>query len=198
MRCSPSPSRTMRLKLSSTRNPSPDGAATSMRQLLVPRSRAANVAPANRRGSAGSAAGSAGDWTFRGCITALSSPPASPGKLRQVGLPRFHLGTDLPVAKETVHGRNDRRRSAPDAQPDAQDARPVPGDLRQGLPAEGPRPGGHHGASAVEAAGGSHARPGRAPPGGAAGRSSTRRTNGRCCACCRPWTPPARTARSST
>ncbi len=73
VRCSPSPSRTMRLKLSSTRNPSPDGAATSMRQLLVPRSSAANVAPANRRGSAGSAPGSTGDWTFRGCITALSS-----------------------------------------------------------------------------------------------------------------------------
>ena len=43
VRCSPSPSRTMRLKLSSTRNPSPDGVATSMRQLLVPRSSAAKA-----------------------------------------------------------------------------------------------------------------------------------------------------------
>ena len=39
--CSPSPSRTMRLKLSTTRNPSGVGAATSSRQLLVPRSSAA-------------------------------------------------------------------------------------------------------------------------------------------------------------
>ena len=43
--CSPSPSRTMREKLSRTRKPSPAGVATSMRQLLVPRSRAANAGP---------------------------------------------------------------------------------------------------------------------------------------------------------
>jgi hypothetical protein len=114
---------------------------------------------------------STGDWTFRGCITALSSPPASPGKLRQAGLPRFHLGTDLSLAKETVHGRNDRRPSAPDAQPDAKDARPIPGNLGQGLPAEGPRSGGHNGPYAVETAGGGHAGPGRASPGGAAGQA---------------------------
>ena len=29
-------------------------------------------------------------------------------------------------------------------------------------------------------------------------RNSTHRTAGRCCACSRRWTPPARTARSST
>ena len=41
----PSPSRTMRENASTTRKPSPDGRATSNRQLFVPRSSAAYVAP---------------------------------------------------------------------------------------------------------------------------------------------------------
>ena len=46
--CRPSPRRTMRLKLSSTRKPSGVGAPTSRRQLLVPRSNAANAGAGGR------------------------------------------------------------------------------------------------------------------------------------------------------
>ena len=45
---SPSPKRTTRLKLSTTRNPSRAGMPASMRQLLVPRSMAAHIRSASR------------------------------------------------------------------------------------------------------------------------------------------------------
>ena len=84
----------MRLKLSSTRKPSPAGAATSMRQLLVPRSRAAKAGPANRRGDR-LLVGGVGQrgWAFRGIIAALSSAAAGTGKGRYAGCLAFHLDT---------------------------------------------------------------------------------------------------------
>ena len=81
VRCSPSPSRTMRLKLSSTRNPSPRGRRHQHAAVVgaeVERGEGRRRRTAAVRRDARQA--SARDWTFRGSITALSSAPASPGK----------------------------------------------------------------------------------------------------------------------
>ena len=76
--CRPSPSRTILEKLSRTRNPWPAGVPMSMRQLLVPRSRAANAGPNTRRGSSSResvhrAAGSSAGAACTGVILTVSS-----------------------------------------------------------------------------------------------------------------------------
>ena len=75
---SPSPSRTMREKASTTRKPEPIGRAISSRQLFVPRSRAANWR-ANPRasGGAGLAPGNP-SAAARSGRSAATAPPTSP------------------------------------------------------------------------------------------------------------------------
>src|SRR6185437_4360817 len=103
----------MRLKLSSTRNPSPEGVATSMRQLLVPRSSAAKAGPENRRGSPGEyTAGSTGASVGGGCMAALSSLPAVASKHRGGALRRIHPAHML-TAGRSRGDREDRFRGPP-------------------------------------------------------------------------------------
>ena len=99
--CSPSPRRTMRLKLSSTRKPSPRaGVPTSMRQLLVPRSSAANAdrhgRSARANGRTGSSVGSGAAWFV---IPSLSPLHPVTSK-REARLTAFSSGGDAggPVA----------------------------------------------------------------------------------------------------
>jgi hypothetical protein len=95
----------------------PAGAATSMRQLLVPRSRAAKDGQENRRVSVVcKLAASASEWAFRGIIRPFSSVHAGTGKSRFGGCPGFHVGMACWLPSHPsfnpdrsggiVHGRN--------------------------------------------------------------------------------------------